>query len=443
MALSEIQYLFTLFWLLASAEPCATFETTCSLPTSSVRYVSSPDARGTLEILWSSLFTIFACTWTIQHPNIPEQRDNRSPRGGDLHWRFGSIYESVTLAIYTIIAPEIVILVAIVELTLARENSRKLKQEFKQDGVLWTMSHSFFANMGGYIIRTSRMEDHAYHDPYHLTADNIYDLRRSGHLKKLPDVTEEELHDRSKSDSLLKAIALGQILWSIMQIIARGLQKLTISPLELSVLAYAACSIIIYALYWKKPKSVQIPSTIAWDQNMIPSVALKILEKSETTPSLVWQYLVPRNSALRARRPVGSPIQNMGLPSLNIYWTVPSVVGFTSAAIFGGIHCVGWNFDFPSRVELMTWRCASVYTAVFGLFISLWFWFFDGFLRIPTRASNNINNILDLRDWGVMSMTYLYVAARLFILVEVFRTLFYLPPDAFTSTWTSSIPHFS
>ena len=109
----------------------------------------------------------------------------------------------------------------------------------------------------------------------------------------------------------------------------------------LFVLAYAACFIIIYALYWKKPKSVQIPSTIAWDQNMIPSVALKILEKSETTPSLVWQYLVPRNSTLRARRPAGSPVQNMGLPSLNINWTIPSVVGFTSAAIFGGIHCVG------------------------------------------------------------------------------------------------------
>jgi len=51
------------------------------------------------------------------------------------------------------------------------------------------------------------MEDYAHHDPYHLTADNIYDLRRSGHLKKLLDVTEEELHDKSKSDSLLKAIA--------------------------------------------------------------------------------------------------------------------------------------------------------------------------------------------------------------------------------------------
>jgi len=85
----------------------------------------------------------------------------------------------------------------------------------------------------------------------------------------------------------------------------------------------------------------------------------------------------------------------------------------------------------------MTWRCASVYSAIFGLFVSRWFWFFDGFLRIPTKA------IKDLRDWGVMSMTYLYIAARLFILVELFRTLFYLPPDAFTSTWTSSIPHFS
>jgi hypothetical protein len=34
-----------------------------------------------------------------------------------------------------------------------------------------------------------------------------------------------------------------------------------------------------------------------------------------------------------------------------------------------------------------------------------------------------------------------YVAARLFMLVEIFRTLLYLPPDAYISTWASNVPH--
>jgi hypothetical protein len=35
-----------------------------------------------------------------------------------------------------------------------------------------------------------------------------------------------------------------------------------------------------------------------------------------------------------------------------------------------------------------------------------------------------------------------YILARLFLLVEVFRTLGFLPPDAFVDTWSGSLPHF-
>jgi hypothetical protein len=34
-----------------------------------------------------------------------------------------------------------------------------------------------------------------------------------------------------------------------------------------------------------------------------------------------------------------------------------------------------------------------------------------------------------------------YILARLFLLVEVFRTLCFLPPDVFVDTWSGSFPH--
>ena len=34
-----------------------------------------------------------------------------------------------------------------------------------------------------------------------------------------------------------------------------------------------------------------------------------------------------------------------------------------------------------------------------------------------------------------------YILARLFLLVEIFRTLCFLPPDAFVDTWSGSFPH--
>ncbi|KAK0724173.1 hypothetical protein B0H67DRAFT_529776 [Lasiosphaeris hirsuta] len=444
MALTKTQYQFMFFCLLAAAEPHAAFRPKCSSPTSSVSFVSAPDSRGTLEILWSSLFTIFACTWTIQHPNIPEQREGRYPGWkGNLRWGLKGIYENVTLALYTIIAPEIIVVTAVVGLVAARDSSQKLNQGLKQDEGPWTLSHSFYANMGGFVIRTSIMDDSLPYNPYHLTAANLIDLRHSGYLKKLPEITEEELHDKSKSDPLLKAIAIGQISWSVMQITARGFQNLTISPLELSVLAFAACAVIIYALYWKKPKSVRTPITILRYQGQIPSPVLEVLKGSRATTSLAGQYLFHRDSAYRTPRPDGSPIHNMGLPSSKINWATPAAAGFTSAALFGGIHCAGWNFAFPSTIELIAWRCAGVYTAIFGLLAAFWFWGFDVFLLKPTRVGIKKDVALNILDWGVIIMTYLYIFARLFILVEVFRTLLYLPTDAFISTWTSNVPHFS
>jgi hypothetical protein len=54
------------------------------------------------------------------------------------------------------------------------------------------------------------------------------------------------------------------------------------------------------------------------------------------------------------------------------------------------------------------------------------------------------------RTWLRRGMAFLcvvvflvpYILARLFLLVEVFRTLGFLPPDAFVDTWSGSLPHF-
>ncbi|KAK3352527.1 hypothetical protein B0T25DRAFT_187259 [Lasiosphaeria hispida] len=68
-----------------------------------------------------------------------------------------------------------------------------------------------------------------------------------------------------------------QILWSIFQIIIRAFRHLTISLLELAVLAFALCAIIIYALHWKKPKFVQTTVTILEYKDQIPPDVLGLL----------------------------------------------------------------------------------------------------------------------------------------------------------------------
>ena len=51
------------------------FKSHCTLPPKTVQYVSNPDVRGTLQILWACLTVLILCTWSIQHLAVPLERD--------------------------------------------------------------------------------------------------------------------------------------------------------------------------------------------------------------------------------------------------------------------------------------------------------------------------------------------------------------------------------
>jgi hypothetical protein len=69
---------------------------------------------------------------------------------------------------------------------------------------------------------------------------------------------------------------------------------------------------------------------------------------------------------------------------------------------------------------------------------TLSFFTFVGFAFEEYRASSVIDMIVVI--WFIFNIS-LYVAARLFLLVEIFRTLLFLPPSAYVSTWAANVPH--
>lgn len=68
-------------------------------------------------------------------------------------------------------------------------------------------------------------------------------LRQNGRISRLPNVTEEEIHDKSKAIFLVKALAVVQVFWVCMQVIVRTTWRLAISQLELQVTALFASTI--------------------------------------------------------------------------------------------------------------------------------------------------------------------------------------------------------
>ena len=69
-----------------------------------------------------------------------------------------------------------------------------------------------------------------------LSQEWFSELLAAGKIE-FPTVTVEEIEDRSKADGLTKTIALGQSLWFIAQCLARRVQHLDLTLVELLTLS--------------------------------------------------------------------------------------------------------------------------------------------------------------------------------------------------------------
>ena len=58
-------------------------------------------------------------------------------------------------------------------------------------------------------------------------------------------IAKEDIEDKVKADILVKMAALVQIRWLVLQSIARFIQHLHTTTLEISALAYVPCTIFV------------------------------------------------------------------------------------------------------------------------------------------------------------------------------------------------------
>jgi len=83
--------------------------------------------------------------------------------------------------------------------------------------------------MGGFVI------DEPGKKPYTLSPKHLESLLERGEIT-LPSIRAKEIEDKSKGDFLAKGIVVLQTLWFVTQCIARGVQGLAITELELVTL---------------------------------------------------------------------------------------------------------------------------------------------------------------------------------------------------------------
>ena len=262
-------------------------------------------------------------------------------------------------------------------------------------------------------------------DAWILDGPQLLLARQLGIIDRLPRLTEEQLDDRNKGDALVKLIAIVQIGWLVVELITRRVRNLASTQLEIFTLAFAICSLFTYGILFKKPQDAKVPVDVPARRHPTAAEMVQLASEGPRPYSIIrLNYWIPNNSFHQRTWPV-----------------FPFGIG-AGAIIFGCIHLIAWNFVFPTNTEQLLWRIAAIITTTVPLLsvaISI-----IGNSRLlknvayarfgPTGLSSILALLLGL-------MTVPYVAARLYILVEIFRTLYFLPPTAYVATWTTNAPY--
>ena len=226
-----------------------------------------PNGRGTWTILWSCLATIFICTWSALHLDVPKRHE----------WWYLMLRKLGWMCIAAT-APEVVLLYAAENFFLAQKLSRHLKD---QDRSEWTLTHMQFAVADGFRTRTSHGKIAK------ITAEKLRELIETDRIPN-PPVSGEELRSRSKSDWIIKTVAIFQIAWFGIQTLFRAIQHFQTTALEIMTVAFVFCSVFIYAFSYYLPQDVEFPVILDLrEQKPIseePAPNPAIIRSAPTTP---------------------------------------------------------------------------------------------------------------------------------------------------------------
>ena len=120
------------------------------------------------------------------------------------------------------------------------ELKKELKNSLLSDAEIsnWTLSHAYYSDMGGFCFRTSSLWSHGKDcQLQYITADDLLKLRAKGHIAT---ITEHEIKDKSNGDCIVKAMAVIQVSWLVIQVMLRATRNFPISQLEITACAFAA-----------------------------------------------------------------------------------------------------------------------------------------------------------------------------------------------------------
>ena len=394
-------------------------------------WVSQPNQRGTLDIIWSCVSTLAICCWIMVHLNIPENLDST----------LTLFLRKARWLILALLAPELVMLFACGQWASAQRSVVEMQASGYHD---WTMVHAFYADMGGFLLESQDSQ------AFPITAKQVHYLIVQGFLK-MPKITKEEIWDKSKADLFAKSVACFQVAWLVTQVVSRGIQRLPITLLELSTVALVTCTGATLYFWFFKPLNVGTPTGISLETCVAEVLAHAGKEIEATWKDTPLDFIEPdiyTSSQLPFGKYLG--VTERPLPRLpndrdsRLHNLRSILIVAVPTASFSLLHLIAWNFEFPTRTEQLMWRWTCVSMSIVlgvGCLVEAISIVAEGY----TTSGLTTLNGYKLR-WPTNILFFIpgamYMSARLIVIGEIVASLRLLQSGCFEVVqWSEVFPH--
>lgn len=309
----------------------------------------------------------------------------------------------------------------------------------------WTIVHAFYADMGGFLVHPPDCT------PFPVTAKQVHYLVQQRYLP-IPKITKKEIWDKSKADMFAKIVATFQAAWLVAQVIARGIQHLSVTLLELSTVALITCIGAALLFWFNKPLNVATPTTLELGFSVSEILVRAGKPAGATFRDTPLDFIEP-NVYTSSQMPLAGcwGVQERPLPRIpndrdsRLHNLRIIVILAIPTASFSLLHLIGWNFEFPTREEQMLWRWTCISMGIIlsiGCFAEAISIIVDGY---TTSALTNLGGYKLRWPSNLLFFIpgFLYMSARLIVIIEIVISLRLLPSGCFEVVqWSQVLPHF-
>jgi hypothetical protein len=331
--------------------------------------------------------------------------------------------------------------------------------------------HAFYAIMGGFAFHGSYDDNnHTVDESLLNTATDprrtvdvprfktlIYIMEHFPHI--ITSIPEETILDRAESSSLSKAVLIVQVGWFCTSCASRIFQGLPLSLLEVSTAARVFCTLLTYFVWWSKPFNVALP-TILREKDAQEVYALlkcshfeyvdalemakKRAEGDSSAPTAGHESakIVLAANALQhlLPNPEQPPLQPGFKNPKNILFpgnfgnkstdkALPMALNTAiSPIIYGLVHSLAWNDQFPTTMERSLWRASSIVVTCSGLVDDILLWSLM-WLDEVLNSRYGLDVIAAFMFTAVIPTVHILASG--FLLVESFRQLHFLDPAVY------------